>query len=302
MVHLGGVTVGRERGRKKMKIRVSRSPFHFYSSDALARARTTRLGENFAKLSPGRRFLAQARIRKYAKAPSSLGENPSSSQNLTAFPDFTLAQTTTSSLGRDLGISKKQRFLAGATPKERFSLSVDRNNSFRYLRIISTLPTQSSSYFITDVTFDVEFVIIKKGEIENLGISKEQRFLAGATPKERFSLSIICQITKGLEFEELSKDFVIKELYQHQQPKEIYKIESKVYKEEEDESQSQQFLLIIVLTLVVVFSFMLLRGKTTEDQLQFNPEIEKSAKSNRKKAKAKKKQDIDSRHSIHQDG
>ncbi|KAF1888519.1 hypothetical protein Lal_00011292 [Lupinus albus] len=30
------------------------------------------------------------------------------------------------------------------------SLSVvDRNNSFRYLRIISTLPTQSSSYFIT---------------------------------------------------------------------------------------------------------------------------------------------------------
>ncbi|KAF1866279.1 hypothetical protein Lal_00024283 [Lupinus albus] len=35
---------------------------------------------------------------------------------------------------------------------------------------------------------------------------------------------------------------------------------------------------------------MLLRGKATEDQLQFNPEIEKSAKSNRKKAKAKKKQ------------
>ncbi|KAF1868361.1 hypothetical protein Lal_00008168 [Lupinus albus] len=34
---------------------------------------------------------------------------------------------------------------------------------------------------------------------------------------------------------------------------------------------------------------MLLRGNTTEDQLQFNPEIEKSAKSNRKKAKAKKK-------------
>ncbi|KAF1870851.1 hypothetical protein Lal_00030161, partial [Lupinus albus] len=39
-----------------------------------------------------------------------------------------------------------------------------------------------------------------------------------------------------------------------------------------------------------VFSFMLLRGKATEDQLQFNPEIEKSAKSNRKKAKVKKKQ------------
>ncbi|KAF1876969.1 hypothetical protein Lal_00012443, partial [Lupinus albus] len=35
---------------------------------------------------------------------------------------------------------------------------------------------------------------------------------------------------------------------------------------------------------------MLLRGKATEDQLQFNPEIEKSAKSNRKKEKAKKKQ------------
>ncbi|KAF1869379.1 hypothetical protein Lal_00018475 [Lupinus albus] len=33
-----------------------------------------------------------------------------------------------------------------------------------------------------------------------------------------------------------------------------------------------------------------LKGKATEDQLQFNPEIEKSAKSNRKKAKAKKKQ------------
>ncbi|KAF1868221.1 hypothetical protein Lal_00018741, partial [Lupinus albus] len=43
---------------------------------------------------------------------------------------------------------------------------VDHNNSFRNLRIISTLPTQSSSYFITVDTFDVEFVIIKKGEIE----------------------------------------------------------------------------------------------------------------------------------------
>ncbi|KAF1895915.1 hypothetical protein Lal_00033979 [Lupinus albus] len=37
---------------------------------------------------------------------------------------------------------------------------------------------------------------------------------------------------------------------------------------------------------------MLLRGKASEDQLQFNPEIEKSAKSNRKKAKAKKKQGV----------
>ncbi|KAF1872264.1 hypothetical protein Lal_00028171 [Lupinus albus] len=37
---------------------------------------------------------------------------------------------------------------------------------------------------------------------------------------------------------------------------------------------------------------MLLRGKATEDQLQFIPEIEKSAKSNRKKAKAKKKQGV----------
>ncbi|KAF1862574.1 hypothetical protein Lal_00014114 [Lupinus albus] len=66
---------------------------------------------------------------------------------------------------------------------------IDHNNSFRNLRIISTLPTQSSSYFITVDTFDVEFVIIKKGEIENLGISKEQRFLAGATPKERKAVS-----------------------------------------------------------------------------------------------------------------
>ncbi|KAF1888904.1 hypothetical protein Lal_00043246, partial [Lupinus albus] len=66
-------------------------------------------------------------------------------------------------------------------------LLVDRNNNFRNLRIISTTPTQSSSYFITVDIFDVEFVIIKKGEIER--ISKEQRFLAGATPKERFSLS-----------------------------------------------------------------------------------------------------------------
>ncbi|KAF1894543.1 hypothetical protein Lal_00027808 [Lupinus albus] len=39
---------------------------------------------------------------------------------------------------------------------------------------------------------------------------------------------------------------------------------------------------------------MLLRGKATEDQLQFNPEIERSAKSNRKKSKAKKKQDAQS--------
>ncbi|KAF1883583.1 hypothetical protein Lal_00043269 [Lupinus albus] len=37
------------------------------------------------------------------------------------------------------------------------------------------------------------------------------------------------------------------------------------------------------------------RGKATKDQLQFNPEIEKSAKSNRKKAKAKKKQGISPR-------
>ncbi|CAL0334640.1 unnamed protein product [Lupinus luteus] len=36
---------------------------------------------------------------------------------------------------------------------------------------------------------------------------------------------------------------------------------------------------------------MLLRGKSTEEQLQYNPEIEKSAKSNRKKAKEKKQQD-----------
>ncbi|KAF1878771.1 hypothetical protein Lal_00047443 [Lupinus albus] len=43
---------------------------------------------------------------------------------------------------------------------------------------------------------------------------------------------------------------------------------------------------------------MLLRGKATEDQLQFNPEIEKSAKSNWKKAKAKKKQGAQS-NSLH---
>ncbi|XP_019429801.1 PREDICTED: uncharacterized protein LOC109337307 [Lupinus angustifolius] len=35
---------------------------------------------------------------------------------------------------------------------------------------------------------------------------------------------------------------------------------------------------------------MLLRGKATEEQLQYNPEIEKSTKSNRKKAKEKKQQ------------
>ncbi|KAF1881917.1 hypothetical protein Lal_00038561 [Lupinus albus] len=49
------------------------------------------------------------------------------------------------------------------------------------------------------------------------------------------------------------------------------------------------FLSIYVITLVIVFSFMLLRGKVTEDQLQFNPEIERSGKSNRKKEKNKKK-------------
>ncbi|KAF1892867.1 hypothetical protein Lal_00008057, partial [Lupinus albus] len=49
---------------------------------------------------------------------------------------------------------------------------VDRNNSFRNLRIISTTPTQSSSYFITVDIFDVEFVIIKKGEIESVHVKR----------------------------------------------------------------------------------------------------------------------------------
>ncbi|CAL0314188.1 unnamed protein product [Lupinus luteus] len=34
-------------------------------------------------------------------------------------------------------------------------------------------------------------------------------------------------------------------------------------------------------------------GKSTDEQLQYNPEIEKSAKSNRKKAKEKKQQGLD---------
>ncbi|XP_019416042.1 PREDICTED: uncharacterized protein LOC109327378 [Lupinus angustifolius] len=49
------------------------------------------------------------------------------------------------------------------------------------------------------------------------------------------------------------------------------------------------FFLTLVLTSTIVVLFMLLRGKATDKQLEYNPEIEKSAKSNRKKAKAKKK-------------
>ncbi|XP_019414621.1 PREDICTED: uncharacterized protein LOC109326390 [Lupinus angustifolius] len=41
---------------------------------------------------------------------------------------------------------------------------------------------------------------------------------------------------------------------------------------------------------------MLLRGKATDKQLEYNPEIEKSAKSNRKKVKEKKKQGIEEAH------
>ncbi|KAF1894385.1 hypothetical protein Lal_00027144 [Lupinus albus] len=88
---------------------------------------------------------------------------------------------------------------------------VDHNNNFQNLRIISTLPTQSSKCACQEEHFgklslcamvlmrttcaNKSLKIINKSTCLSLpidlGISKEQRFLAGATAKERFSLSRI---------------------------------------------------------------------------------------------------------------